>query len=88
MNLTTALAKSNNPFFANIGDKLGFQKVHYYAKLLGLGERSGFEIQGESPGIFPAEKPSGVSVGLMTSFGEAIGLTPLQLTAMASAIGR
>ncbi len=86
MNLTTALAKSNNPFFANIGDKLGFQKVHYYAKLLGLGERSGFEIQGESPGIFPSEKPSGVSVGLMTSFGEAIGLTPLQLTAMVSAI--
>jgi cell division protein FtsI/penicillin-binding protein 2 len=86
MNLTTALAKSNNPFFANIGDKLGFQKVHYYAKLLGLGERSGLEIAGESAGIFPAEKPSGVSVGLMTSFGEAIGLTPLQLTAMVSAI--
>jgi len=86
MNLTTALAKSNNPFFANIGDKLGFQKVHYYAKLLGLGERSGLEIAGESAGIFPAEKPSGVSVGLMTSFGEAIGLTPLQLAAMVSAI--
>jgi cell division protein FtsI/penicillin-binding protein 2 len=65
---------------------LGFQKVHYYAKLLGLGERSGLEIAGESAGIFPAEKPSGVSVGLMTSFGEAIGLTPLQLTAMVSAI--
>jgi cell division protein FtsI/penicillin-binding protein 2 len=86
MNLTTALAKSNNPFFANIGDKLGFQKVYYYAKLFGLGERSGLEIDGESPGIFPAEKPSNVSVGLMTSFGEAIGLTPMQLTAMVSAI--
>ncbi len=86
MNLTTALAKSNNPFFANIGDKLGFQKVYYYAKLFGLGERTGLDIQGESPGIFPNEKPSGVSVGLMTSFGEAIGLTPLQLTAMISAI--
>ena len=86
MNLTTALAKSNNPFFANIGDKLGFEKVYYYAKLFGLGERAGFDIEGESPGIFPAEKPAGVPVGLMTSFGEAIGLTPLQLTAMVSAI--
>ncbi len=86
LNLTTALAKSDNPFFANIGNKLGFEKVHYYAKLFGLGERSGMEIEGESPGIFPAEKPAGVSVGLMTSFGEAIGLTPLQLTAVVSAI--
>lgn len=86
MNLTTALAKSNNPFFANIGDKLGFQKVYYYAKLFGLGEPAGLDIEGESPGIFPVEKPAGVSVGLMTSFGEAIGLTPLQLTSVVSAI--
>lgn len=86
LNLTTALAKSDNPFFANIGNKLGFQKVYYYAKLFGLGERAGLAIEGESPGIFPEEKPAGVSVGLMTSFGEAIGLTPLQLTAMVSAI--
>ncbi|NWF84191.1 MAG: penicillin-binding protein [Bryobacteraceae bacterium] len=86
LNLTTALAKSDNPFFANIGNKLGFQKVYYYAKLFGLGERSGIAIEGESPGIFPEEKPAGLSVGMMTSFGEAIGLTPLQLTAMVSAI--
>lgn len=86
LDLTTALAKSDNPFFANIGNKLGFQKVYYYAKLFGLGERAGLAIEGESPGIFPEEKPAGVPVGLMTSFGEAIGLTPLQLTAMVSAI--
>lgn len=86
MNLTTALAKSNNPYFANIGEKLGFDKVNYYGRLLGLGEKAGFDIAGESAGIFPEEKPKGVPVGLMTSFGEAIGLTPLQLAAMVSTI--
>ncbi|MBL0159518.1 MAG: penicillin-binding protein [Bryobacterales bacterium] len=86
MDLTTALAKSNNPYFANIGEKLGFDKVNYYGRLLGLGEKTGLDIAGESAGIFPEEKPKGVPVGMMTSFGEAIGLTPLQLAAMVSTI--
>jgi cell division protein FtsI/penicillin-binding protein 2 len=86
MDLTYALAKSNNYYFANIGEKLGFEKVNHWARLFGLGEKAGLNIQGESPGIFPEEKPKGVTVGLMTSFGEAIGLTPLQLAAMVSSI--
>jgi len=86
MNLTWALAKSNNPYFANIGEKLGFDKVYHYARLLGLGEKSGLGIDGESAGLFPDEKPKNVPVGLMTSFGEAIGLTPLQLTSLISTI--
>jgi cell division protein FtsI/penicillin-binding protein 2 len=86
IDLTYALAKSNNYYFANIGEKLGFEKVNHWARLFGLGEKAGLNIQGESPGIFPEEKPKGVTVGLMTSFGEAIGLTPLQLAAMVSSI--
>jgi cell division protein FtsI/penicillin-binding protein 2 len=86
IDLTTALAKSNNFYFANIGEKLGFEKVYYYGRLFGLGEKAGFQIDGESPGIFPEEKPKDVSVGLMTSFGEAIGITPLQLAALVSSI--
>jgi len=86
MNLTWALAKSNNSYFANIGEKLGFEKVYHYARLLGLGEKAGLDIEGESAGLFPDEKPKSVSVGLMTSFGEAIGLTPLQLTSLMGTI--
>ncbi len=86
LDLTTALAKSNNPYFANVGEKLGFEKVNFYARLLGLGEKAGWNIEGESAGIFPAAKPKDVPVGMMTSFGEAIGLTPLQLAALVSSI--
>jgi len=86
INLTWALAKSNNPYFANIGEKLGFDKVYHYARLLGLGEKAGLGIEGESAGLFPDEKPKSIPVGLMTSFGEAIGLTPLQLTSLIGTI--
>src|ERR1700736_415170 len=37
--LTRALAKSNNTFFAQIGYRLGFQKISSYARLMGLGEK-------------------------------------------------
>jgi len=86
INLTTAIAKSNNPYFANIGEKLGFEKVYHYGRLFGLGEHAGLNIEGESAGIFPEAKPKDVPVGMMTSFGEAIGITPLQLAALVSSI--
>jgi len=85
MTLTEALAHSNNPFFALLGTKLGFDRFSYYARLLGLGELAGLNIEGERPGLFPSEQPSGTSIGMMSSFGEGISLTPLQLAAMLSA---
>lgn len=86
MDLTEALARSNNPYFANIGEKLGFERITYYSKLFGLGERAGLNIEGESPGVFPEEPPKGWPLGRMTSFGTGIGLTALQLTAIVNSI--
>jgi cell division protein FtsI/penicillin-binding protein 2 len=86
MDLTTAIARSNNAYFANLGEKLGFEKVCYYGRLYGLGEKAGYDIGGESPGIIPDKKPREIPVGMMTSFGEAIGITPLQLAALVSSI--
>src|SRR6185437_14158700 len=37
MNLTQALAHSNNAYFEAVGRKLGFEKVAYYAHQFGLG---------------------------------------------------
>ncbi len=58
LTLTEALAHSNNPFFAILGTKLGFSRFSYYARLFGLGEKAGLNIQGEQPGVFPAEPPA------------------------------
>jgi penicillin-binding protein 2 len=88
MNLTTALAHSNNAYFEALGRKLGFEKVAYYAHQYGLGELAGYDIPGEQSGTYPDEvipqKLGGV--GKMCSFGEGISMTPLQLGAMVSAI--
>ena len=86
MNLTDALAHSNNAYFANLGIKLGFERVLYYAKLYGLGENAGLGIEGEQPGILPEAPPALGGVGMMTSFGEGITLTPLQLASILSAM--
>jgi len=86
MNLTEALAKSNNTFFAYLGRQLGFERVALYAQLFGLGEKAGLEIPGEYPGGFPAEPPKEGGVGLLTSFGTNIQITPLQLAAIISAV--
>jgi penicillin-binding protein 2 len=88
MNLTTALAKSNNAYFEALGRKLGFEKVAYYAHEYGLGELAGYGIPGEQVGEYPdAVLPERLGgVGKMCSFGEGVSMTPLQLGAMVSAI--
>jgi penicillin-binding protein 2 len=88
MNLTEALAHSNNAYFEALGRQLGFDKVAYYAHQYGLGELAGEHIQGEQVGSYPDEVIPAKSggVGKMCSFGEGISMTPLQLGAMVSAI--
>ena len=81
--LTDALAHSNNFYFASIGDRLGFEKIEYYARLMGLGEKAGWNIAGEEPGTLPSEEPK-EGMGMMTSFGSGIYLTPLQLASLVS----
>ena len=88
MDLTTALAHSNNAYFATVGQRLGFEKVSYYAHQYGLGELAGWHIQGEHLGTFPSTVLDARlgGVGKMCSFGESISLTPLQLGALMAAI--
>ena len=88
INLTEALAHSNNPYFEALGRQLGFDKVSYYAHQYGLGELAGYNIPGEHAGTYPDEViPTKLGgVGKMCSFGEGISMTPLQLGAMVSAI--
>jgi len=86
MDLTYALAHSNNYYFATLGEKLGFEKVAYYAHMFGYGEKAGLNIPGEQPGHYPSAPPKNGGVGMLTSFGEEISQTPLQLAALMGAI--
>jgi len=86
MDLTYALARSNNFYFATLGEKLGFEKVSHYAHLFGYGEKAGLNVAGEQPGSFPSKSPRNGGVGMLCSFGEEISQTPLQLAALMTAI--
>src|SRR5271168_3040909 len=70
MNLTEALAHSNNAYFEALGRDLGFEKVSYYAHQFGLGELAGYSIPGEQLGRYPEEEiPASLGgVGKMCSF--------------------
>jgi penicillin-binding protein 2 len=85
MTMTEALARSSNQYFASLGQKLGFERVSYYARLFGLGEKAGLDIDGEQAGLLPPAPPKN-GMGMMTSFGDGIALTPLELTALVSAV--
>jgi membrane carboxypeptidase/penicillin-binding protein len=88
MNLTEALAHSNNLYFETVGRMLGFDRVRHYANQFGLGELAGWNIPGEQLGVYPdtvlPETEGGV--GRMCSFGQGVSMTPLQLGALVSAI--
>jgi penicillin-binding protein 2 len=86
LTLTEALAHSNNAFFEELGRRMGFETVSNYARELGLGELAGYEISQEQSGSLPTEPPARGGVGRMSSFGEGILMTPLQLGALVSMV--
>ena len=88
LDMTEALAHSNNLYFETIGRRLGFERVRHYANTFGLGELAGWNIPGEQLGIYPEQvlPESEGGVGRMCSFGQGISMTPLQLGALVASI--
>jgi cell division protein FtsI/penicillin-binding protein 2 len=86
LNLTEAIAHSNNAYFEELGRRMGFDTVSNYARSLGLGELAGYDISQEQPGSVPTQPPTHGGVGRMSSFGEGILMTPLQLGALVSTV--
>ncbi len=86
MNLTEALAHSNNTFFESLGSQMGFETVTKYAREFGLGEPVGRDIPEEHPGAVPDAPPQRGGVARMSSFGEGFRITPLQLASMTATL--
>ncbi len=49
-----AIEKSCNVYFYTLGKMLEVDKIHKWASLLGLGERSGIDLPGELKGLVPS----------------------------------
>src|SRR5437879_8899257 len=80
IDLTDALAYSNNSYFQHVGGEVGFDKMVTYAREMGLGEKTGVNYVNESPGRVPLFK-SGYAVHHMTSHGADLELTAIKVRA-------
>src|SRR5260370_1893478 len=77
IDLTDALAYSNNSYFQHVGGQVGFEKMISYARELGLGEKTGINYVNESPGKVPLSK-SPYPLNHITSHRDHFEVTPLQ----------
>ncbi len=54
VNVHAAIRESCDVFFYTIGKMLGIDKIDYYAKGLGLGQRTGIDLPSEAAGLIPS----------------------------------
>ncbi|HEU0175799.1 MAG TPA: penicillin-binding transpeptidase domain-containing protein [Blastocatellia bacterium] len=84
MNLTDAVAHSDNSVFQVLGRMLGYDRVMKYASDFGFGSRTGINYKGESDGFLPDEGEQ--ETGHMCSHGDGFGVTAIQLAAFTAAV--
>jgi penicillin-binding protein 2 len=85
IDLTSALAHSDNSFFQQVGTRIGSDKMVSYARELGLGEKTGINVPFEFPGRLPEVKPDSLE-RRMFSHADGFEVTPLQLGTLVSAM--
>ena len=85
IDLTDALAYSNNTYFQHVAGEVGFDKMISYAKQMGLGEKTGINYVNEYSGHLPLFK-SGFALNRMGSHGDDFEVTAIQLATLVSAM--
>jgi penicillin-binding protein 2 len=56
MDLRNAIMQSCDVFFYNVGQRLGIDRIAYYAYKLGLGHKTGIDLPSEESGLMPSEE--------------------------------
>ena len=81
-----ALEHSSDVGAAKMALKVGNQKFYEYMRGFGFGDRSGIELPSETRGLLQAPKKWGATSILSMAIGQEVGVTPVQLVSMVSAI--
>jgi cell division protein FtsI (penicillin-binding protein 3) len=81
-----ALEKSSDVAAVKMAMKLGNDKFYKYIKGFGFGDRSGIELPSETRGLLRAPNRWGATSFGSIAIGQEIGVTPVQLVSMVSAI--
>ncbi len=95
IDVVTALAESCDVFFYQVGQKLGIDRLAWYAKACGLGSSTGIKLDNEVSGLIPTAAWKKRRTGIAWQRGEtlsvAIGqgynlVSPLQMLLLTSAM--
>lgn len=90
-----AVAESCDVYFYQVGQKLGVDRLARYARMFGLGEKTGVEIEHEKPGLIPTTEWKRKRYNTKWHEGETLSIaigqgydlaTPLQIALMTSVI--
>ncbi|HEX7316984.1 MAG TPA: penicillin-binding transpeptidase domain-containing protein [Pyrinomonadaceae bacterium] len=85
LDLTGALALSDNAYFKSVNGRVGAGLILDYARRLGLGEPTGINHEGEVAGRLPSAET--VASVARLGVGEGVEVTPVQLAVLVSALG-
>ena len=95
LNFTEALAKSDNVYFYELGRRVGIDKLAEYARMFGMGKKTGIALRGEATGGVASEEYTKKTFNqawyLGDTFNSAIGqgfqlVTPLQAAMIVSEV--
>src|SRR5712672_1875527 len=95
VDLHTAITESCDVFFYNVGQRLGIDRISYYASHMGLGRRTGIDLPSEETGLVPSEEwvqrvfhhkwYAGETISVSIGQG-AVTVTPIQMVRMIAAV--
>jgi len=94
VNIVKALSESCDVFFYQVGQKLGIDRLAFYAKACGLGSATGINLDDESEGLIPTSAWKKRRTGISWQGGETLSVaigqgydlsTPLQMLVLTSA---
>jgi len=75
VDLRHAIEQSCNVYFYTVGNMVGIDKIHKWATLLGLGEKSGIDLPGEIQGLVPSPEWKKARTGDKWYAGETISVS-------------
>jgi len=90
-----ALAESCDVFFYRAGLRLGIERLAWYAKAMGLGSRTGIDLENEARGLIPSAAWKKRRFGVPWQEGETLSVaigqgyvlaTPLQMAMLTAAV--
>ena len=95
VNVIRALAESCDVFFYQVGQKLGVDRLAWYAKACGLGSPTGINLDNEASGLIPTAAWKNRYTGVAWQKGETLSIaigqgynlvTPIQMLVLISAV--